>query len=63
MYIDANDAHVEGDKARLETLSIKDSNVKAYNFWYYMYGSGIGSLNVYIHQSGVDKLVWSMKGK
>ena len=30
-----------------------------YRFWYYMYGDGMGELNVYVHNNSYKNLVWS----
>jgi hypothetical protein len=48
MYIESSNPRVQGDKARLSTPQYPPTNSMCLTFWYHMYGSDIGSLNVYI---------------
>lgn len=47
MYIETSAPRKPGDKARLKSPLYQDSGDICINFWYHMYGSGIGTLNVY----------------
>lgn len=48
MYIESSAPRVQGDKARLTTPQLPPTNNKCLTFWYHMYGSDIGTLNVYV---------------
>ena len=47
MYTDASSGK-KGNKARLIGSVITDSAPHCLQFWYHMYGSDIGELNVYV---------------
>ena len=47
MYIETSAPRKQGDKARLMSPSYKDNSDICVQFWYHMYGSGIGTFNVY----------------
>ena len=48
MYIEASLPHRNGDKARLLSPRYTDRQDMCVQFYYHMYGSGIGTLNVYV---------------
>ena len=48
MYIEASRPHRNGDKARLLSPRYTDRQDMCVQFYYHMYGSGIGTLNVYV---------------
>lgn len=65
MYIETSSPRKPGDYARLEspTYSVTDGNGKCLVFWYHMYGSGIGRLNVYIKRgNSLGSRVWTTSG-
>lgn len=65
MYIETSSPRKPGDYARLEspTYSVTDGNGKCLVFWYHMYGSGIGRLNVYIKRgNSLGSRVWTASG-
>ena len=47
MYIEASSPRRSGDKARLLSPRYTDRQDMCVQFYYHMYGSGIGALNVY----------------
>ena len=47
MYIEASAPSKQGDKARLMSPTYTDNSAICVQFWYHMYGNGIGTLNVY----------------
>lgn len=52
-----------GEKARLLSRTFPSNSGRCLSFWYHMYGSGMGELNVYIKpQTGAMKKVWSVSG-
>ncbi|XP_066300039.1 MAM and LDL-receptor class A domain-containing protein 2-like [Branchiostoma lanceolatum] len=52
-----------GDRARLSTQAHPATVGQCLQFWYHMYGSGIGTLNVYKSEgSAFPTLLWSMSG-
>ena len=47
MYIETSYPRKQGQKARLLSPSYTDNSDICVQFWYHMYGDGIGTLNVY----------------
>lgn len=69
MYLETSAPRVTGDKARLLSQVYPGSNTdKCFMFYYHMYGSDIGNLNVYLllNQSSdtfsTESLMWSLSG-
>ncbi|XP_033751998.1 MAM and LDL-receptor class A domain-containing protein 1-like [Pecten maximus] len=52
MYIETSSPRKPGDKARLISPTYTDSQAMCVQFYYHMYGSNIGALNVYIQTGG-----------
>lgn len=48
MYIETSSPRVSGDKARLEKSGLSFSTKKCLSFYYHMYGSSMGTLNVLV---------------
>ncbi|CAH1263488.1 PKD1L3 [Branchiostoma lanceolatum] len=48
MYIEASLPRVTGDSARLYSPTVTTACTKYLRFWYHMYGSTIGTMNVYV---------------
>lgn len=55
MYIETSSPRRNGDKARLISPFYPPTMGRCLTFYYHMYGSGIGALNVYLKQQGVLK--------
>ena len=52
-----------GDKARLLSRTFPSTSGRCLSFWYHMYGSGMGELNVYVKPvTGAMRKVWSQAG-
>ncbi|XP_022790685.1 uncharacterized protein LOC111330143 [Stylophora pistillata] len=51
-----------GDKAQLVSRTFPATTGRCMTFWYHMYGSGMGELNVYVNITGTKLKVWSMSG-
>ena len=58
MYIETSSPRVKGDNAKLKSPSLKFTGNMCLSFYYHMYGSDIGSLNVSIN----SKQVFSRSG-
>ncbi|XP_057298293.1 MAM and LDL-receptor class A domain-containing protein 2-like isoform X2 [Hydractinia symbiolongicarpus] len=65
LFLEASSPRKTGDKTRLvsELFNQTSSNGQCFIFFYHMYGSSIGSLNIYVNASGGEKLVWTLKGE
>jgi len=48
MYIEASSPRVQGDNAKLEKSGLSFSTKKCLSFYYHMYGSSMGTLNVFV---------------
>ena len=68
MYVEASSPRRQGDKSRMsKQYSGLSSTGNCLTFWYHMFGSHIGRLNVYVKQSASDalpnKAAWAMIGR
>ncbi|XP_046860028.1 uncharacterized protein LOC124453273 isoform X2 [Xenia sp. Carnegie-2017] len=62
IYIETSSPRVLGDKAWLVS-NYFNTTTKCFTFWYHMYGSTIGSLNIYQqYMGGRLKLLWTLVG-
>ncbi|KAI8512343.1 MAM domain, meprin/A5/mu [Branchiostoma belcheri] len=61
MHIDGT-GQSSGKKARLKSRSISSRGDFCLEFYYHMYGSSVGTLNVYRDRSYSGNRVWSMSG-
>ena len=66
-YIEASAPRKPGDKAILQSTSLKATSASCLSFWYFMYGAQVGSLSVrqeYLGsvQYGTAIPLWSMTG-
>ncbi len=65
MHIEASYPRQPGDRAVMESPAYPASLFgKCVEFYYHMYGSGMGTLRVYLRKGGVldRKAVWTMSG-
>ncbi|XP_076468055.1 apical endosomal glycoprotein-like [Babylonia areolata] len=63
LYIEASGSRLNGDNARLESMPLNPSEPYCLTFWYHLYGSSIGSINVRIKKNGVTgPPIWSQGG-
>lgn len=64
MYIEASFPRSAGDKAMIRSPTYRRPpfDTCAMTFWYHMYGSTIGTLNVYVNYAAKDNLFWTKKG-
>ncbi|KAL3930332.1 MAG: hypothetical protein SGPRY_001582 [Prymnesium sp.] len=60
MYIEATGPRVEGDVFDLSYTCSGSTGVAAVEFWYHMYGSGIGTLRL---RSGLGEVNWEKSGE
>ena len=53
-----------GEKARLLSRTFPSTSGRCLTFWYHMYGSGMGELNVYVKPTKGAPMtkVWSLNG-
>ena len=63
LYVESSSPAQEGDKARLISDQFPATAGRCLSFWYHMYGSSTGTLNVYIKDKD-DKwtLLWYKSG-
>ena len=62
-YVEASSPAQEGNKAWLLSNKFPATAGRCLSFWYHMYGSSIGSLNVYlVDEDNKATLVWSKSG-
>ena len=63
-YVYAETSGIDQDKkARILSRTFPSTSGRCMSFWYHMYGSGMGQLNVYIEPAkGVATKVWSLSG-
>lgn len=62
MYVEASLPQSPGDRARLESIQVPANlaQPKCVSFWYSMYGTSMGTLNIYIKSStGLGSAVWT----
>ncbi|XP_053383677.1 MAM and LDL-receptor class A domain-containing protein 2-like [Mercenaria mercenaria] len=64
VYIEASYPRVAGNKARLISpeISPNQQGQNCFTFWYNMYGSNMGRLNVYVQSGPSTSLLWHKKG-
>ena len=64
MFIETSSPRRPNDKARLESEEFQPtgSSGRCLKFWYHMYGSSIGSLNVWLNSNGSSGMIWSLSG-
>ncbi|XP_046856415.1 uncharacterized protein LOC124449513 [Xenia sp. Carnegie-2017] len=62
IYIETSSPRMLGDKAWLVS-NYFNTTTRCFTFWYHMYGSTIGSLNIYQqYMGGRLKLLWTLSG-
>lgn len=64
MYIETSSPRKPYDKARLESEEFQPtgSSGRCLKFWYHMYGSDIGTLNIWMSSNGTSGQIWSLSG-
>lgn len=62
MYIETSSPRTRGDKAKFVSPLRQPTTGSCMTFWYHMYGSAIGSLNLYSKVSGRENLLWTRSG-
>ena len=64
LYVEASSPAQDGDKGRLLSNQFPATAGRCLSFWYHMYGSSTGTLNVYIlDKDDKSTLVWSKSGE
>ena len=61
IYLQSN-VGVTGQKAEMRSQNFYISQEACFTFWYYMYGSTMGSLNVYLEVDGHKNKIWNVIG-
>ncbi|CAC5389526.1 unnamed protein product [Mytilus coruscus] len=61
IYLEASSIP-RGQKLNFTSLNVYPDGNACFNFWYHMYGDGIGTLNVYLDTKEVSKIDWSKSG-
>lgn len=62
-FIETSSPRKQGDKARLVSTQFNGTASKnCFTFWYHMYGSSIGSLNLYQVVGNTETLIWTLSG-
>ncbi|RNA14511.1 MAM and LDL-receptor class A domain-containing 2-like, partial [Brachionus plicatilis] len=64
LFIEASSPIVTGNRAILESTLFLPTPTYGLcmDFWYHMYGSGMGTMNIYTNSSNVSTLIWSQSG-
>ena len=62
VFIDSRYPRLAGDSASLVSPSLQARTTNCLYFWYHMWGSSIGSLQVFIRRDGIDQEVWNKTG-
>jgi hypothetical protein len=62
IFIEASAPRVKGDTARVTTQQFNPTTGSCMNFWYHMYGSGIGQLSVYLVTGTTNQTLWRLTG-
>jgi len=64
MFIETSSPVKPNDKARLESEEFQPtgSSGRCLKFWYHMYGSAIGTLNIWMSSNGTSGKIWSLSG-
>jgi len=64
MFIETSNPRNPNDKAHLESEEFQPTGAsgRCLKFWYHMYGSTIGSLNVWMSSNGSTGMIWSLSG-
>lgn len=64
MFIETSSPRRNGDKARFESEEFQPtgSSGRCLKFWYHMYGSSIGRLNVWMSSNGSTGQIWTLSG-
>lgn len=64
VFIETSRPRVTGDKAWFQSQWFDATNSRCLQFWYHMFGRGIGTLNVYLQQQKQTTMtkLWTMSG-
>ena len=71
IYIETSSPRLHGHKAFLMSPFLRkpSTNGECFTFWFHMYGSGIGTLQIFLttanvkeHKGGGRKMLWSLSG-
>ena len=64
LYIETSLPRSNGDKAIVTSPQYRRpiTNFCQMTFWYHMYGSTIGTLNVHVYYNSLDRVFWTRKG-
>ena len=62
IYIEASAPRAPGQKARVLSPTLPSSSGECLQFYYHMYGAGMGTLNVYTQVGAQQTNIWTRKG-
>ena len=63
VFLESSSPRKTGDKTRLVSQQFnRTSTTPCFVFYYHMSGQSIGSLNIYVNNSGSETLIWSLSG-
>ncbi len=63
IYLESSYPNTKGQKAQLLSEPMLNSDDGCALFWYHMYGSSIGTLNLYLTVGQSKELIWSLSGE
>ena len=65
LYIEGSYPRQPGDIARIESFEHAPTKGKCFQFYYNMYGNGIGTLNIYLRRGRTldTKPLWTLTGE
>ncbi|CAC5399333.1 unnamed protein product [Mytilus coruscus] len=62
-YIYLNASNIEpGQKSNFTSVTVSSEGDSCFTFWFYMYGDGMGTLNVYLVSETMTQKLWSRSG-
>ena len=62
MYVETSSPALVGNTARLLSKTFPSTTARCMKFWYNMYGSGVGSLGVYMKNELSMEMIWGKQG-
>ncbi len=63
IYIESSYPAETGWKAQLTSEALLNDEEGCMTFWYHMFGSGIGELNLYLTENQSQSLIWQLAGE
>jgi len=62
LFIETSAPRVQGDVARISSQQFPATTGLCVTFWFHMYGTSVGTLNVYMVTGSTNRTLWSVSG-